>query len=519
MYSKQERKNIKSTLSLEDSRRKREEKLSGLRKKKKDELLKKKRKEGIGSYKLDPQVMQKLQNLPKLVQQLQSNDYNQQLEATVAFRRLLSMERSPPIDEVLAAGVLPTLVQFLQRTDEPTLQFEAAWAITNIASGTSEHTEKVIQSGAVQVFIQLLSSPDADVREQAVWALGNIAGDSPKCRDYVLKSGVLPPLLKIISENPKISMLRNATWTLSNLCRGKPIPEFQLVAPALPVLAHLLYNNDEEVLTDACWAISYLSDGPNDRIQAVIEANVVPRLVELLMYHQTSVQTPALRTIGNIVTGTDAQTQVVINCGALSCLGSLLNHIKKSIRKEACWTISNITAGNREQIQQVIDRNLVPPLIKILQKEDFDVKKEAAWAISNMTSGGSPEQIRYLVQRGCIKPLCDLLTCKDVKILNVALEGLENILAAGEKDAEETDGINKYAEYIDEADGVSKIEFLQTHEDKEIYQKAVRILETYFAGTEVSEEDQIQQENSQQSTSFTFGSNESIPDGGFNFKL
>lgn len=90
MYSKQERKNIKSTLSLEETRRKREEKLSGLRKKKKDELLKKKRKQGTVT-KLDPQVIQKLQNLPKLVEQLQSNDTNQQLEATIAFRRLLSM--------------------------------------------------------------------------------------------------------------------------------------------------------------------------------------------------------------------------------------------------------------------------------------------------------------------------------------------------------------------------------------------------------------------------------------------
>jgi importin subunit alpha-6/7 len=51
----------------------------------------------------------------------------------------------------------------------------------------------------------------------------------------------------------------------------------------LPALQHLIHSQDEEVLTDACWALSYLSDGTNDKIQAVIESGVFPRLVELLM--------------------------------------------------------------------------------------------------------------------------------------------------------------------------------------------------------------------------------------------
>ncbi|XWS57453.1 hypothetical protein CRYUN_Cryun09bG0175300 [Craigia yunnanensis] len=516
------RNRYKVAVDAEEGRRRREDNLVEIRKNRREESLQKKRREGLQAQSMPASlhssaVEKKLENLPAMVAGVWTDDGNMQLEATTQFRKLLSIERSPPIEEVIQAGVVPRFVEFLMREDFPQLQFEAAWALSNIASGTSQNTKVVIDHGAVPIFVKLLGSPSDDVREQAVWALGNVAGDSPRCRDLVLGHGALLPLLAQLNEHAKLSMLRNATWTLSNFCRGKPQPPFDQVKPALPALAHLIHSNDEEVLTDACWALSYLSDGTNDKIQAVIEAGVCGRLVELLLHLSPSVLIPSLRTVGNIVTGDDVQTQCIINHQALPCLLNLLtNNFKKSIKKEACWTISNITAGNKEQIQAVIEANIIAPLVHLLQNAEFDIKKEAAWAISNATSGGTHDQIKFLVSQGCIKPLCDLLNCPDPRIVTVSLEGLENILKVGEADKNlgSTGGVNLYAQMIDDAEGLEKIENLQSHDNAEIYEKAVKILETYW----LEDEDETMPPGDASQTGFHFGGGElPVPSGGFNF--
>jgi hypothetical protein len=208
-----------------------------------------------------------LEDFNALCQLLLCDDQILKLLGLIGIRKLLSIENKPPIQPVIDANLTNVFITMLHH-HIPKFQFESAWCLTNIASGTSDHVNCLIEKDVVNHFIKLLDSPCLEVVEQVIWGLGNIAGDSPMTRDCVLKSGALAKIAEVLDNaTTGTPFMRNCSWALSNLCRGKPTPEYQLVKRAIPSLIKVITENDsEEIITDISWALSYLSDGARENI-------------------------------------------------------------------------------------------------------------------------------------------------------------------------------------------------------------------------------------------------------------
>ncbi|KAL9653533.1 hypothetical protein ABK040_016610 [Willaertia magna] len=425
---------------------------------------------------------------------------------TARKKKLLSIETNPPIDKVIDSGAVAHFIKFLDIKNilqfvnisplpvindkdfvyyhselKPTvnlglinnLRFEATWALTNIASGSSAHTNFIVTYGAVPYFIELI-------------------GDCAAIRDYVLSMGVMKVLINDTWPLAKhrISMTRNFSWTLSNCLRGKPSPDWELVKDCYPLLCELIYNSDEAVLTDCCWALSYMADTTNGLTEIARNRTLLKRLVELCLHHQPVIITPALRTIGNVATGNDTETQSLIDVGALTVLTSCLSRKKKSIRKEAAWTISNITAGDASLVNQVLNSGIFNVVMERLHNDEFDVSKECIWIVSNALIGCNFEDAKRLVfDYDAIRGFSKFLDKEDTKAVLVSLEGLENIYKAYSHKEENDKEYLALLERMEDNNIPDALERLQSHKDDSVASLAYNIIEKYFAEEEDEKED------------------------------
>jgi hypothetical protein len=231
-------------------------------------------------------------------------------------------------------------------------------------------------------------------------------------------------------------MRRQASWTLSNLCRHKESRLSPDVVGELLPLFDIGLNPDNEPDTDCiidlCWGVSFMTDCCSDDVMLLfLNSNVLTRIIDIIKAHNDSkrILLPSVRVIGNVASGNDDHTQRVIDLEALPVLKHLLMHDRLT-QREVCRAISNIATGNHEQIQALIDAGIVPLLLDILVEGDQKMKKEAVWAISNMCMSGSPEQIRYVVERGGLQRLCQSLF-HDNDIILVALDGIRQLMKHG----------------------------------------------------------------------------------------
>jgi hypothetical protein len=382
--------------------------------------------------------------IPQLIRALRSPLLRHQHGGAFGMRKVLSHRKLPPIGAAIAAGAVPLLAKLLENDDNPVTQSEAAWALTNIACDTTDHTACIVNTpGLISSFVRLLASAEHNVCEQAVWVLGSIAGDRSAHRDLLVDHGVIPQLIDILTglEAPEIplTLRRSVMRTISNLFRGKPAPPLNAIASVIPCLAAMIQYPDGEVVANAMWSLWYICDRNNDGILAVLAYGALPAIMHLVSnsaaYSSWDLATPTLRCLCNIVsTGGDHYVAVAVQHGAIRALCTALRAQTRCLwsdkKEEILLALSNIAAGNAPQINALLQAGVFDLIAEYVTSDHYQLRKPSQLTIANALQGASPADRTAIIGSASFRALLSAAsTASSHRNGPAVVEGLETALA------------------------------------------------------------------------------------------
>lgn len=109
-----------------------------------------------------------LEDLLKYKEMILTGTEAQQKEAITAIRLASSIENEPPLGLIISAGLVPVLMNYHKEKKDisNTSKHDILWAITNVASGSSQDTMHVISQNGMQYFLEFCNDPNEDVFAQ-----------------------------------------------------------------------------------------------------------------------------------------------------------------------------------------------------------------------------------------------------------------------------------------------------------------------------------------------------------------
>ena len=527
-----------ATLTSEDARENLKAMSVNLRKRRKDLQLQKSRfdesPEKLAKKARDNRKMTDMEALEAILAFWRSNpreqDFNSLMENAIhgikTFRRALT-EYQPEkiIDNIVRGGLLDKifflldlpfyyskLVDLTKDERVGTIQFEAAWCLTNIAAthqtiAIMEHKNSLDVLGRA-----IYQSKFANVREQALWCVANMAGfDGKKTthfRKQILGNNSIMEGMFINIKNPaNPSLLCTSIWALGNTIQDRSPPKLEQIQVLLDAVtdvygevykkSDLAADERDKIFEEVFSALRKGMWFNTEVIEHVGKsATFIPHMMGTLKQARRS---------GNLAVMVRAMRciEIFLSKGSLSIQDALIandflgeaTHLLREQKNdhlliEVCSALGNYLNGaDSQRFKSFRARGCLASVVEVAHASSWYVKKEAYRVLFKFLIFADHNGRIHFFSTGCaIQVLCESLESTknlDKSLCLDALRAVESLL----QDDREHKGELGVCRRLQEFHGFSTIERMQTLSVTDIQEMAAFIVDEYFAHDENEAED------------------------------
>lgn len=187
-----------------------------------------------------PQLFQNVESSRSYIDDLYSSDPEKCLNSIICIKNsVIGSNRQK--QSVIAQGIVPRLMQLLKdKTVSSAVRLEAAVTIGSLAKGTGDHIHLLIQSGTIELLLDILEENDLRLIDACLSCLRTLSHQNPSFLETAYTQRRLKRLLSYAG--PRESLLRQACVSsiLSSGCKTVAEQNALCAAEAHKVLAPLL---------------------------------------------------------------------------------------------------------------------------------------------------------------------------------------------------------------------------------------------------------------------------------------
>ncbi|CAH1123411.1 unnamed protein product [Ceutorhynchus assimilis] len=367
-------------------------------------------------------------------------------------------------ESVIAQGIVSRLIYLLRdKNVKPELRIEAALTIGSLAKGTENHIELLIDSGIVQILLEILDEPDPKLIDACLCCLRTLASqehhpinskfdvkniekllslaallsvDHPSvkipvatclasmcfnnanvAKEIVNTSHrnikIIAYLTKMIARDKSIEMQLEAARCMTNLHRAGAIPAYHLCITykTLPCLVRICQvEHPEAQRATAAETLAYLTEVDSDLQQiAAISNQLVSALVDLLSCHSLAARAAAFRAFASLgANDEDIRKRIIDTKCLMDQIVDGLTDTNKDINLASVRCLHSLSRSVQQLRTTFQDHSVWRPLMTLLSENpSSELLLAASSTLCNLLLEFSPAK-EPIIHQGAISLLCNL---------------------------------------------------------------------------------------------------------------
>jgi importin subunit alpha-1 len=204
--------------------------------------------------------------IPSLLKHLQSENEGVAIEAAWSLCYLANHQDYNYVAQLLQQNLLPIVIAILSKNDsEQLLRLRVGITLPvlrilgTIARGPDQVIESIFLSKDIRrllntLMFQIKLHEEPAIQKETVWVLSNLAAGTPNCVDMLTKAGFVPVLLQFCvntNTDNQFDLKKESLYALLNICNDFRLMDMQIIESMMTGIQQVLSKMVEQSVHDS----------------------------------------------------------------------------------------------------------------------------------------------------------------------------------------------------------------------------------------------------------------------------